>query len=97
MSGSATWPAEKRYCGNIFDRQVIRVDIPICAATVEHDGVFVRVDVLLPDGDRWRVVESKAATKAKDCLSSIVRFSGSGARGHVGGTSIAKVLRVCTR
>jgi len=41
-------------------------DFPIFEATFEHDGVLVRVDVLLPDGDGWRAVEVKASTKVKD-------------------------------
>ena len=42
---------------------------PIFEATLEHDGVLVREDVLLPtvaDGqDSWRIVEVKASTKLK--------------------------------
>lgn len=41
-------------------------DFPIFEATFEHDGVLVRVDVLLPDGDGWRAVEIKASTSVKD-------------------------------
>ena len=40
-------------------------DFPIFEATFEHEGVLVRVDVLLPDGDGWRAVEIKASTKVK--------------------------------
>jgi hypothetical protein len=40
-------------------------DYPIFEATFEHEGVLVRVDVLLPDGDGWRAVEIKASTKVK--------------------------------
>ena len=39
---------------------------PIFEATFEHGGVLVRVDVLLPDGDAWRIVEVKASTSVKD-------------------------------
>jgi len=39
---------------------------PIFEATLQHDGVLVRVDVLLPDGDDWRVIEVKASTSVKD-------------------------------
>ena len=39
--------------------------VPIFEATLEHQGVLVREDVLLPDGDSWRVVEVKATTKKK--------------------------------
>jgi len=42
---------------------------PIFEATLQHDGVLVREDVLLPvidDGrDSWRIVEVKASTKVK--------------------------------
>jgi hypothetical protein len=42
---------------------------PIFEATLQHDGVLVREDVLLPDeengSDSWRVVEVKASTKVK--------------------------------
>ena len=39
---------------------------PIFEATFEHDGILVRVDVLIPSGDGWRVVEVKASTSVKD-------------------------------
>ena len=29
-------------------------DFPIFEATFRHEGVLVRVDVLIPDGDGWR-------------------------------------------
>ena len=38
---------------------------PIFEATIQHDDVLVREDVLLPDGHSWRVVEVKASTKLK--------------------------------
>ncbi len=42
---------------------------PIFEATLQHDGVLVREDVLLPHtengGDSWRIVEVKASTKVK--------------------------------
>ena len=38
---------------------------PIFEATVEYDGVLVRTDVLLPDGDAWRIVEVKASTRVE--------------------------------
>ena len=41
-------------------------DFPIFEATFEHDGVLVRVDVLIPDGRGWRIVEVKASTSIKD-------------------------------
>ena len=39
---------------------------PIFEATFEYDGILVRVDALLPDGDDWRLVEVKASTSVKD-------------------------------
>ena len=40
---------------------------PIFEATLEHEGVLVREDVLLPTGGSasWRIVEVKASTKVK--------------------------------
>jgi hypothetical protein len=40
-------------------------DFPIFEATFQHEGVLVRVDVLIPDGDGWRAVEVKGSTKLK--------------------------------
>jgi hypothetical protein len=39
---------------------------PIFEATFEYDGILVRVDVLIPDGNRWRLVEVKASASVKD-------------------------------
>lgn len=42
-------------------------DRPIFEATLQHDGVLVRIDVLEPDGsDGWHMAEVKSSTKAKD-------------------------------
>lgn len=42
-------------------------DRPIFEATLQHDGVLVRIDVLEPDGDGgWRMAEVKSTTKPKD-------------------------------
>jgi hypothetical protein len=38
---------------------------PIFEATFQHEGVLVRVDVLIPNGDGWRAVEVKGSTKVK--------------------------------
>lgn len=38
---------------------------PIYEATLEHEGVLIREDILLPHGDSWRVVEVKASTSVK--------------------------------
>ena len=43
------------------------LDRPIFEATLQHDGVLVRIDVLEPDGSGgWRMAEVKSSTKAKD-------------------------------
>ncbi|WP_254620841.1 DUF2779 domain-containing protein [Sphingomonas sp. CL5.1] len=42
-------------------------DRPIFEATLQHDGVLVRIDVLEPDGSGgWHMAEVKSSTKAKD-------------------------------
>jgi hypothetical protein len=41
-------------------------DFPIFEATFRHEGILVRVDVLIPDGDGWRAIEVKASTSVKD-------------------------------
>ncbi|MFQ5982337.1 MAG: DUF2779 domain-containing protein [Woeseiaceae bacterium] len=56
---------------------------PIFEATFQYDGVLVRVDALLPDGDGWRIVEVKASTSVKeehafDCAVQRWVFQGSG-------------------
>jgi len=38
---------------------------PIYEATLEHDGVLVREDILLPEGESWRMIEVKASTRLK--------------------------------
>lgn len=40
-------------------------DFPIFEATFQHDGVLVRVDVLIPVDGGWRAIEIKASTKVK--------------------------------
>lgn len=39
---------------------------PVFEATLEHDGVLVREDVLLPADGSWNIIEVKASTKLKD-------------------------------
>jgi Domain of unknown function(DUF2779) len=39
---------------------------PIFEAAFEHDGVYVRVDVLTPSDDGWRLAEVKSSTTVKD-------------------------------
>lgn len=41
-------------------------DVPIFEATFQHEGVLVRVDVLLPYRGGWRAIEVKASTSVKD-------------------------------
>ena len=42
------------------------IKAPIFEATFQHDGVLVRVDVLLPDDGGWRAIEVKASTSVKE-------------------------------
>lgn len=42
------------------------VDFPIFEATFRHEGVLIRADVMIPDGDGYRVIEVKASTSVKD-------------------------------
>lgn len=39
---------------------------PIFEASFRHEGVLVRVDILLPDRDGWQLIEVKASTSVKD-------------------------------
>ena len=41
-------------------------DFPIFEATFQYEGVLVRADVLIPDGNGWRMIEVKASTSVKD-------------------------------
>jgi hypothetical protein len=41
-------------------------EFPIFEATFRHENVLIRVDVMVPDGDGWRVIEVKASTSVKD-------------------------------
>lgn len=40
-------------------------DRPIFEATFAHDGVLVRVDLMLPEAGGWQVAEVKASTGVK--------------------------------
>lgn len=42
------------------------VDFPIFEATFRHEGVLVRADVMIPEGNGWHVIEVKASTSIKD-------------------------------
>lgn len=50
------------------DTQVLLAAAPrsLFEATFQADGVLVRADLLLPDGNAWRVAEVKSATRVKD-------------------------------
>lgn len=39
---------------------------PVFEATLAFGGVLVRIDVLLPDGHSWRIIEVKSSTSVKD-------------------------------
>ena len=39
---------------------------PLFEATVRHDGVLVRADLLIPDGKGWNLTEVKSSTSVKD-------------------------------
>ena len=39
---------------------------PVFEATLAFGGVLVRIDVLLPDGHGWRIIEVKSSTSVKD-------------------------------
>jgi Domain of unknown function(DUF2779) len=41
-------------------------DFPIFEATFRYEGVLIRADVLIPEGDGWHVIEVKASTSVKD-------------------------------
>lgn len=67
---------------------------PIFEGTFQHDGVLVRVDALIPDGDGWRIVEVKASTSVKeehpfDCAVQSWVFRGLGHR--LNGVALAHV------
>ena len=57
--------------------------VPIFEATLQYNNVLVRVDVLIPDGEAWRLVEVKASTSVKpehavDCTIQAWVFKRSG-------------------
>ncbi len=57
--------------------------VPIFEATLQYNNVLVRVDVLIPDGEAWRLVEVKASTSVKpehavDCTIQAWVFKHSG-------------------
>lgn len=48
---------------NLID---LGVDFPIFEASFRHEGVLVRVDIMLPGAHGWRVIEVKSSTSVKD-------------------------------
>lgn len=56
----------RRMLGHTSELLRQRPASPIFEATFVHDGILVRVDVLLPDDGGWRVIEIKASTSVKD-------------------------------
>lgn len=93
------------YSGGAFTRQLAQTAelmssmfrTPIFEATLEHDGVLVREDVLLPmDGNDWRVVEVKSSTSVKDYYvhDCAVQYWVHRGAGHaLGGIALAHVDR----
>ena len=47
----------------LFDKGA---DFPVFEATFRFEGVLIRADVMIPDGDGYRVIEVKASTSVKD-------------------------------
>jgi CRISPR/Cas system-associated exonuclease Cas4 (RecB family) len=42
------------------------IDFPVFEATFEHEGVLIRADVMIPEGDAWHVIEVKSGASVKD-------------------------------
>ena len=40
---------------------------PIFEATFQHEDMLIRADLLIPDGQGYRMVEVKSSTRVKDC------------------------------
>lgn len=47
-------------------RELAMAPHPIFEATLRHDGVLIRADLLLPDNGGYRLVEVKSSTRVKD-------------------------------
>lgn len=47
-------------------QEALRTGKPIFEATFQHDGVLIRADLLLPDGNGYRLVEVKSAASVKE-------------------------------
>jgi len=43
-----------------------RIYSPVFEASFEHEGVLIRADVMIPDGDAWHVIEVKSGASVKD-------------------------------
>lgn len=68
-------------------RRLLHADrsVPVFEATLQHHGLLVRLDALIPDGDGWRIVEVKASARLKpehafDCAIQAWVFRRSGYR-----------------
>jgi len=42
------------------------IDFPVFEATFQHEGVLIRADVMIPEGDAWHVIEVKSGASVKD-------------------------------
>ncbi len=47
-------------------QELAKAPRPIFEATLRHEGVLIRADLLLPDNGNYRLVEVKSSTKVKD-------------------------------
>ena len=45
---------------------MVQTPRPLFEATFQHEGILVRTDLMLPDGNGWRMVEVKSSTSVKD-------------------------------
>ena len=48
------------------DYRTVTKKLPIYEAALSYDGVLVFVDILVPDGEGWHLIEVKSSTKVKD-------------------------------
>jgi CRISPR/Cas system-associated exonuclease Cas4 (RecB family) len=42
------------------------INCPVFEATFEYEGVLIRADVMIPEGDAWHVIEVKSGASVKD-------------------------------
>ena len=62
IDGSRGMAAAAEATASEFGRDV---RVPLFEATFMHQGVAVRVDLMIPDGDGWQVAEVKSTTSVK--------------------------------